>query len=524
MRKIASLLSVLVLCCTLALGQGRTVTGTVRDANGNPVPFATVTIAGTNTATQADANGAFTLNNVADNAQLAISSAGFAPQTIAASGNLSTITLQRGEGQLSEVVVTALGIRRTRNQVPYAAQQISGADVAQTRTSNFAQNLSGRVSGLEIRQANTLGGSTNVVLRGVKTISGSNQALFVIDGVPVDNTNTKSIDPTTGVSQQSTGRGGYDYGSAISDLNPDDIESITVLKGAASTALYGSRGGNGVILITTKKSARGLGITVNSSIGIGNYDKATFPKYQKEYGGGYGNYYGPNGDAFMDSADVNGDGVLDPVVPFYEDASYGARFDPNAQVYQWDSFDPSSPNFGKPHTWLPAANTPETFFQTAVSSNQSILVNGGTDKGSFKLGYTRTDDKGIMPNSKISKNMFNFGGTYNLTNKLTAAANVQFTNINGKGRYGTGYDDKNLMTNFRQWWENNVDVKDQKRAYNFEKKNVTWNWTSYDNLTPIYWDNPYFPRYENYETDTRNRHRGLCKPELQACRMVQYNG
>jgi len=147
---------------------------------------------------------------------------------------------------MQEVVVTALGIRRTRNQLPYAAQQISGDEVSKERTSNFIQNLSGKISGLEVRQTNTLGGSTNVLVRGVKSFVGNNQALFVVDGVPYNNDNTNSAD-------QVTGRGGYDYGNAAADINPDDIESVTVLKGAAASALYGSRGNNGVILITTKK-------------------------------------------------------------------------------------------------------------------------------------------------------------------------------------------------------------------------------------------------------------------------------
>ncbi|HUP11906.1 MAG TPA: TonB-dependent receptor plug domain-containing protein, partial [Niastella sp.] len=284
MRKIASLLSVLMLVCALAFGQTRTISGTVRDASGNPVPFATVSVVGTNTATQADASGAFTLNDVANNARLSISSTGFATQTIAASGDLATITLTRAEGQLSEVVVTALGIRRTRNQTPYAAQQISGEEVSKTRTSNFVQNLSGKIAGLDIKQTNTLGGSTNVVLRGTKSITGDNQALFVVDGVPYSNANTNTAN-------QRSGRGGFDYGNSAADINPDDIASITVLKGAAASALYGSQGANGVILITTKKGTRGLGITVNSGVTVGKIDKSTFATYQKQYGAGYGAFY-----------------------------------------------------------------------------------------------------------------------------------------------------------------------------------------------------------------------------------------
>lgn len=496
MRKIASLFTMLMLICILAFAQTRPITGTVRDDRGEPVPFATVTEVGTRNAVQADANGNFTIS-IGPNARISVSATGFSAQTLNVTGETATITLTRAEGQLQEVVVTALGQRRTRNQVPYAAQQVSGEEVSKTRTSNFMNNLSGRVSGLEIRQTNTLGGSTNVVLRGVKSFVGNNQALFVVDGVPYNNENTNSAN-------QRTGRGGYDYGNAAADINPDDIESMTVLKGAAASALYGSRGSNGVILITTKKRARGLGITVNSGISVGSIDKSTFPKFQREYGAGYGPYYeDPSGYFFY--RDIDGDGIEDLVALTSEDASYGAKFDPNLMVYHWDAFDPSSPNFGKKRPWVAAANGPETFFQKAISSNQSVFLDGGSDKGTFKLGYTRNDDRGILPNSKINKNLINFGGTYNITSKLTAGASVNFSNINGRGRYGTGYDDKNPMTNFRQWWQTNVDVQEQRDAYFRNRENITWNWHDPEDLVPIYWDNPYFTRYENYQNDTRNR-------------------
>ncbi len=401
-------------------------------------------------------------------------------------------------------MVTALGITRTRNQVAYAAQQITGEEVSKNRNNNFVSNLSGKVSGLEIRQNNSMGASTNVVLRGVKSLFNSNQALFVVDGVPYNNTNTNRAG-------QSEGGGGYDYGNAVSDLNPDDIENITVLKGPAASALYGSIGGNGVILINTKKGRRGLGITINSGISVGMVDKTTLPKYQKEYGGGYGAYYEDSTGRFF-SRDINGDGIKDLVTPTSEDASYGAKFDPNLLVYQWDAFDPTSPNFGKARAWLPAQNDPNTFFENPVSINQSIFLNAGSDKSTYKLGYTRNEEKGLLPNSSIVKNLIDFGGTYSITKRLTAGANVNFSNIHGKGRYGTGYDGanaRNVMTNFREWFQTNVDIKELKDAF-FRSggKNVTWNWADPSNLVPIFWDNPYFVRYRNYEEDTRNRYFG----------------
>ncbi len=200
---------------------------------------------------------------------------------------------------------------------------------------------------MEIRRNNSIGGSTNVVLRGNKSLSGNNQALFVVDGVPIDNSNTNSAD-------QRSGRLGYDYGNAAADINPDDVESLNVLKGAAATALYGSRAANGVIMITTKKGRRGLGVTVNSGVTIGKVDKSTFAKYQKGYGGGYGAYYGPNEDDYFNYEDINGDGTPDRVVPTTEDASYGGAFDPNLNVYGWYSFDSGNPYFGKARPWTAA--------------------------------------------------------------------------------------------------------------------------------------------------------------------------
>jgi len=499
MRKMLSLIAVLVLCTAMALGQNKTMTGQVKDTKGDPIPFATIKIKGTNSAVAADANGNFTIS-AAPNATFVISAVGFEQTEVKANSSGALQVSLNTVNAMSEVVVTALGITRSRNSLPYAAQQISGEDVSKTRTSNFLNNLSGKISGVEIRQTNTIGGSVNVVVRGTKSLTGNNQALFVVDGVPYDNSNTNTND-------QRTGRGGFDYGNAAADINPDDIESMSVLKGAAASALYGSRGSNGVVLITTKKAKRGLGITVNSGITVGKYDPKTFAKYQKQYGGGYGTYYeDPTG--FFLYRDINGDGVKDLVMPTSEDASYGGKFDPSLMVYQWDAFDSSSANFGKARPWVGAANDPTKFFERSLSTNNSIFITGSGDKGTYKLGYTRTDDKGILPNSRISKNLANFAATYNISQDLTASAMLNYNNINGKGRFGTGYDDKNMMTNFRQWWQTNVDVKEQKDAYFRHRNNVTWNWADPTDLTPIYWDNVYFSRYENYESDSRNRYFG----------------
>jgi len=514
MRKLATL-AVLVLLCTWAWGQTVTVTGTVKSDKGEPIPYASVIETGTRNGTTANVKGEFTIKTK-PGSSLTISAINFDAVTLKPSGTGVTAVLA-ATGDLSEVVVTALGIRRNKNTLPYAAQQISGDDVTKTRGSNLASALSGKISGLQVIQGNGIGGSTNVVIRGIKSLTGNNQALFVVDGVPIDNTNNNSAN-------QRTGRGGYDYGNAAADINPDDVESVNVLKGAAATALYGSRAANGVIMITSKKAKRGLGITINSGLIVGKIDKKTFPKYQKEYGAGYSDTYQKDGFLYFD---VDGDGIKDYVTPTSEDASYGVKFDPNLLVYQWDSFDPTSPTYHKKTPWVAAKNDPSTFYQTGFTTNNSIMLDGASDKGSIKLGYTRNDEKGVLPNSKVTKNIINFGSSYNLTDRLRVSALANYSKVDGKGRYGTGYSGRNVNQNFRQWYQTNVDIQQQKDAYFRNTKNITWNWKDPSNaagLIPIYTDNYYWTVYQNYETDTRSRLFGNVQVDYKATDWLSFLG
>jgi len=487
------------------LAQDRTITGIVKDSSG-PISYATIKLKGTDRGVSADASGIFSIQ-AATGKVLQVSAAGYetAEVTVTADSFINVVLSMREA--LAEVVVTALGIRRVRNELPYASQQVKGEEIVKTRTNNFVNSLSGKVAGLQVKTNNNLGGSTNIILRGYKSITGDNQALIVIDGVPANNSNVNTA-------TQQNGFGGFDYGNAGADINPDDIESVNVLKGAAATALYGSRAANGVVLITTKKGRRGLGITLNVGGSTGSMDKSTWVKYQKEYGGGYydPDYYTysdpPSPNSYFYYFDANGDGTPDLVVPTTEDASFGGKFDPNLLVYHWNAFDPRLPNYLKATPWVAAANDPTSFFETPYSTNVSVFVDGASDKGGFKLGYTRTDDKGILPNSQIAKDLVNLQASYNISPKLTAAATVNFTKIKGLGRYGNGYGDaRSLSGHFRQWWQMNVDVKELKDAYFLTKDNITWNMSGPpDDVSPIYWDNPYFVRYESYQNDSRFRY------------------
>ncbi|MCR8666629.1 SusC/RagA family TonB-linked outer membrane protein [Aestuariibaculum sp. M13] len=482
----------------LTFAQEKTISGVVSDNSGLPLPGATVLVKGTATGTSTDFDGKYAIE-ANQGATLVFSFVGYASQEITVgASNTINITLSEDAAALEEVVVTALGIQREKKSLGYAAQEVKGDAVSTVKDINFVNSLSGKVAGIDIQNTGTMGGSSNVVIRGYSSLYGSNQALFVVDGVPISNINSNT-------STQRAGGAGYDYGNAAADINPDNIESINVLKGGAATALYGSQAANGVIVITTKKGkqSNGIGVTVNSSVTFNKYNKDTFAKYQKEYGAGYwiGVYHD---DFYYDDQNGNGD---EPYVLADWDGSYGAAFDPNRLVYQWDSFYPQlSDTYGVATPWVAGQHDPSYVFETGATIFNSVFLNGGGEKGTFKLGYTKSDQEGILPNSKIKRDNIDFSASYKLTDKLTATANASYIKTSGKGRYGTGYDGQNFMQTSRQWWQTNVDMKAQKEAYMATGDNITWN-TSYINydLHPIYHDNFYWMRYNNYETDLRNR-------------------
>lgn len=501
MNKKLLLLIVLGFCTISTLyAQEMTITGTVTDETGMALPGVNIIIKGTTVGVQSDFDGNYSIQ--ASRGQILVFSfIGLQTAEYAINQNsVINVTLSADAAELDAVVVTAFGIQRQKNTLPYAAQQIDGDDVNQTKVGNVASGLSGKVSGLQITQGNAIGGSVNVVIRGAKSLTGNNQALFVVDGVPVDNSNTNSA-------AQQSGGGGYDYGNAAADINPNDIESINVLKGAAASALYGSRAANGVVMITTKKGRRGLNVSINSAMIVGQIDESTFVTYQKEYGAGRSDPYDSNG--FLLS-DVNGDGVKDLVVPTFAPRSWGPAYNNNLLVYHWDAFDPTSPNYLQAKPWVYPENGPETFYETSFSTNNSIIVDGNiAERGSVKFGYTRNDERGTVPNSKVIKNILSLNASYNLKENLILSSMANYSQVDGKGRYGTGYDGgRNINSPFRHFNQTNVDIQEQKDAYFRTRRNITWNWadpTTPQGIRPAFYDNPYWVIYENYQDDQRNR-------------------
>lgn len=504
----------------ILLAQTNVITGTVTSSveGEGAIPGVAVSAKGTTIGTLTDINGKYSLSVPKEVTSLVFSYIGMKKQEIEIGGrNVIDVVLEPDITGLDEVVVTALGISREKKSLGYATQQIGGDAVSTIKTNNFVNSLSGKISGVNIRSNNNLGGSTNVIIRGAKSLTGNNQALFVVDGVPIDNSNINN-------SGQLTGRSGYDYGNSASDINPNDIASIDVLKGAAASALYGSRAANGVIMITTKKGSartgKGLGVSISSNATFGKVDKSTFPTYQKDYGGGYGPYYSSPTHPGLDEFDVNGDGTPDLLIPFYEDASMGEKFDPNLLVYHWDAFVPESPNYLKPMPFVPSPNGPITFFNTSQSYTNTIDISGGSDIATFRLAFTNLDQSGIMPNSRLKRNNLDFNGTYNILKNLKISASATYVNTQGKGRNSTGYSD-NILTSFRQWYQVDTDMKLLKQLFDQTGRNVTWNFKGYTaegtfDPTPNYWDNPYWIRYRNFETDERNRIIGYTQADWSA--------
>lgn len=405
--------------------------------------------------------------------------------------------------EIEGVVVTALGIKREKRSLGYSTTEVKGDNVSSAPVANVSDALAGQVAGLNIQQSGTMGGSTNMVIRGIKSLTSSNQPLVVVDGTPINNSSYSQA----GID---SGGGGYDYANGMADINPNDIESVNILKGAAASVLYGSRGMNGVIMITTKKGKRSrkIGVEFNSSTTLGFADKSTLPKYQHEYGGGYVGSSFYDVDPANGYPDINGDGILDEnIVYTYDDASFGSAFDPNYLVYNWDSQYPQLPGYLQPTPWVAGAD-PNVIWKTAATFQNSIAFSGGNDNGSFRLGFTNFLQNGALDNSEIKRNTLDFSGDYNFTDKLNVFGNITFSNTKGKGRVYTGYESRNPMQGFRQWWNMSVDMNKQREAYQLTGQNMTWNIKDFESQDVGYTDNYYFNRWQNYQTDNRDRYFG----------------
>jgi len=471
MKKILPLL--FGLCCISAIALAQ-VKGVVVDETQVPLPGVTVMVKNTKTVTTTDPNGAFSINAPAT-ATLVFSYIGFIRQEKQVNGGNLRIVLISDSKALNEVVVTALGITKNKKNLAYATQTVSTDEITKARDLNVVNSLAGKVAGLDIvRSSSGMGGSSRITLRGDRSISGNNQALIVVDGVPIDNS---SITPTQ---VNSSGAGnGRDQGDGISSINPDDIESMNVLKGASATALYGSRASNGAIIITTKKGKlrKGVGITYTSSYQI---EQPVFlQKLQNEYGQGAGGIY-----------DASSEG------------SWGPKLD-GRQVATW-SKDPA--DAGKTYSFVAQPDNYKDFYENGSNLVNGIALNAGSENAQVYFSYTNTDAKGIIDNNKLKRNNFNLRASGKLGERFTLDAKVTYLNqdIANRQRVGEVFDNPNRHI-FRV--PRNISTADlMKYSYvtgsGFLRQNY-WNPGSNGGA------NPYWTKNKNLTDEERNRLTGF---------------
>jgi TonB-linked SusC/RagA family outer membrane protein len=464
------------------------IKGKVVDAaTGNAIAGATVTVVKNQVNTVTDGTGNFTVSaNIGD--QIIVSSVGFTNKTLTISEGLLQIQLSSKTDELDEVVVTALGIKREKKKLGYASQEIKGESLTVARESNVVSQLAGKIAGVTVVGGNSgIGGSARVTIRGERSVDlNKNQPLYVIDGVPISN----SI-----VGANGRGNMEVDFGNGAGFVNPDDVESINVLKGPAASALYGSRAANGVIVIKTKsgKSSKGIGVEVNTNLTFENALK--LPEFQNVYGQGNG-----NGGPF---AFVNGggagltDGTDEGWGPAFNGQLYPQFNSPrtlNGQLIPFLGGDLNAPagSVITPTPWLPDIDGVANFFETGRTITNNVAIVGSNKDGDFRLSYTNLDQTGIVPNTDLKRNTVSFSGGYNLTDKFSARAFVSYIKSNSGNRPSISYGTESIMYLFTSWFPRSVKLSDMKRLWMPGLEGIRqfgWNYN--------YHDNPYLTMYEN---------------------------
>ncbi|GAB3023709.1 SusC/RagA family TonB-linked outer membrane protein [Niabella terrae] len=407
------------------------VSGRVTDQNRQPLVGVSVTIKNGSGATMTDNTGRYQIDaDIGDS--LIFTYVGYRTQTIVVSNKTQlNVVLQLQETALDEVVVTALGIRREEKSLGYSAQTVKENAVKDAKTNNWVNSLNGKIPGLNIQSAGTGPlGSSRITLRGESSLNlDDNQALIVIDGVPVSNKITG-----TGFSSYLGSDNAIDFGSDVSDLNPDDIETVTVLKGPGATALYGSRAAGGALIITTKSgaNAKGLGITYNVNASIDQVNR--WPDYQFEYGEGRkADYF-----SYLDSED--GPNTATDVAA---GRAWGPRFE--GQLYY--QFNPDAPD-GKPverTPWVANKNYISDFFRTGFTLSNSIAIEGGGEKGSGRLSLTHLKNEWILPNTGFERSNVSLSFNQKVTRKLKISGKVNYTNKRSDNLPAAGYNNQSIM-------------------------------------------------------------------------------
>lgn len=463
----------------LAIGviQGAAQVTTVRgivttEEDGEPVIGASVIVKGTSLGTVTDVNGRFELSGLPPSAtRLLISYISLMAKEVAIAPQVS-VTLKSDTHLLDEVVVTALGISREKKALGYTAQEVKQNALVQGKDNNLLNSLSGKIAGVRITNTQGDVGSSRIVIRGETSIAGENQPLFIVDGIPVDN------------SQLNARSSGRDFKNAIADLNPEDIKTLTVLKGPNAAALYGARAAHGAIVITTKggdKRQKGIGITLHSSTQVSFV--ATLPEFQNLFGQGAGGRF-----SYVDG---KGAGVNDGV-----DESWGPRLDIGLLIPQFDSpLDADGNRVATP--WVSHPNNVRDYFRMGISTNNGISVARGDDKYQFRVGYNYEKQVSIVPDAGTNKTNISLNTDYHLAKWIVVGATANYIVYTAPSLPGSATPSgSNVRSNSPMlqflWFGRQVDTNSLKADY-------TRNWNS------SYYDNPFWSA--SYNTQSQERHR-----------------
>ena len=463
----------------LAIGviQGAAQVTTVRgivttEEDGEPVIGASVIVKGTALGTATDVNGRFELSGLPPSAtRLLISYISLMAKEVAIAPQVS-VTLKSDTHLLDEVVVTALGISREKKALGYTAQEVKQNALVQGKDNNLLNSLSGKIAGVRITNTQGDVGSSRIVIRGETSIAGENQPLFIVDGIPVDN------------SQLNARSSGRDFKNAIADLNPEDIKTLTVLKGPNAAALYGARAAHGAIVITTKggdKRQKGIGITLHSSTQVSFV--ATLPEFQNLFGQGAGGRF-----SYVDG---KGAGVNDGV-----DESWGPRLDIGLLIPQFDSpLDADGNRVATP--WVSHPNNVRDYFRMGISTNNGISIARGDDKYQFRVGYNYEKQVSIVPDAGTNKTNISLNTDYHLAKWIVVGATANYIVYTAPSLPGSATPSgSNVRSNSPMlqflWFGRQVDTNSLKADY-------TRNWNS------SYYDNPFWSA--SYNTQSQERHR-----------------
>ena len=460
----------------LTFAQEKTISGTVSDKSG-VLPGVSVVIEGSNKGVETDFDGKYSIEaNSGDVFVFRYLGYETAKITVTAS-NIINVTLVEGGEVLDEIVITAFGIKRSEKALGYSVQSLKGDAMTEARESNLTNAISGKIAGVQVTgTSGSVGASSRIVLRGNSSITGNNEPLYVVDGVPISNSSFGSAGSS----------GGVDLPNGAADINPDDIETITVLKGPNAAALYGLRAGNGVIVITTKKgdANKKFSVSINTNVTMSN--PLLLPDYQNSYGqGGDTNYF-----SYLDGASGGiGDGV---------DESWGPALDAGLEFIQWDS---QLTNNGNPTPWVSSPDNVKDFLNTGVNISNNVSISSG----GFRLSVSNSEQTGMVPFTELKKFSVGLSGNLQLGDKMKASVSLNYFNQDSDNIPTSGYNNENPFQQFI-WSARQVNFSDLRDWRNFPLAPVG---TAAEG-TPLNWNhnfqnNPYWVLETNRNTLEKDR-------------------